>query len=230
VKNQVLKELREIVILSLPVLSGYGAVGIAFGMVAVSAGLSWWLILLMSLCIYAGALQLIAIPWMIQGLSLPTMFVMSLLVSARQMMYGLSMFPYFSDMGKAKGYMIFSLTDETYALLVTQGDHPLFQKRWTRLVLSFLNQSYWVMGSMLGVYLGSTVGRDLVGMEFSLIALFASLLLDAWEKKDNRVMILYGLLVTWLSLMFFGPRWFLLPAMAVLVVMSWLKEGRNNSC
>ncbi|MFR1171759.1 MAG: AzlC family ABC transporter permease, partial [Coprobacillus cateniformis] len=110
--------IREAFLSSIPVMMGYIVLGIAFGMLLENKGYGVVYALLMSVFIYAGSMQFVAINLLTSGASLISAAIMTLLINARHMVYGLSMIKKFDDMGKFKLYMIFSLTDETYSLLV----------------------------------------------------------------------------------------------------------------
>ncbi|WP_044600353.1 AzlC family ABC transporter permease, partial [Candidatus Stoquefichus massiliensis] len=112
------KVIKEAFIASIPVMMGYIVLGIAFGMLLESKGYSILYALLMSCFIYAGSMQFVAINLLTSGATLLSGALMTLLINARHMVYGLSMIKRFENMGKLKPYMIFSLTDETYSLLV----------------------------------------------------------------------------------------------------------------
>ena len=102
---------------TVPVLTGYLFMGAAFGILLQSKGYPFWWATLMGLVIYAGSGQFLAINLMSAGFNLLYAAFMTFMVNARHIFYGLSMLDRFKDMGRRKGYMIFSLTDETYSLL-----------------------------------------------------------------------------------------------------------------
>ena len=102
---------------TLPVLMGYLAIGIAFGLMLEGIGYNFIWAFFMSLTIYAGSGQYLGVTLLATAASLGTVALMTLLINLRHMVYGLSMLEKFRGMGKRKLYMIFSLTDETYALI-----------------------------------------------------------------------------------------------------------------
>ena len=102
---------------TLPVLMGYLSIGIAFGLMLERAGFNFIWAFFMSLTIYAGSGQYLSVELLSTAAGLGTVAVMTLLINFRHLVYGLSMLEKFRGMGWRKFYMIFSLTDETYALL-----------------------------------------------------------------------------------------------------------------
>jgi 4-azaleucine resistance transporter AzlC len=143
---------------------GYLPLGAAFGILAIEVGIPAWGAVLMSLVIYAGA-------------GLVEVAVATLMLNSRHLFYGLSLLKRFQGAGWRKPYLVFALTDETYSLLTTHGgerepDHAQAFR------LSLLNQLWWVLGSMAGVLVGTTLAIDSSGIEFALTALFIVLTLE----------------------------------------------------
>jgi 4-azaleucine resistance transporter AzlC len=117
-------------------------------------------------------------------------------------------------MGKAAWYMVFSLTDETYALLCSTA--PVGTDREHKrlmLLMSVLDQSYWVSGSLLGALLGEALSFDITGIDFAMTALFTVIVVEQWLANPNHISALLGLLCAIISLLVFGPSAFLLPAL-----------------
>ena len=98
---------------TLPVLMGYLSIGIAFGLMLQGIGYNFIWAFFMSLTIYAGSGQYLAVTLLGSAAGLGTIAVMTLLINFRHLVYGLSMLEKFRGMGWRKLYMIFSLTDET---------------------------------------------------------------------------------------------------------------------
>lgn len=162
-------------------MMGYEVLGFAFGLLAVSSGFKWYIAFLMSLFIYAGALQFLAIGLLKAKAGFVDIFIASLMVNIRQSFYGLSLLHKFKK-AIFKPYLIFALTDETYALLTTIKEDKNIKKRWYYFYLSLLNQSYWVSGTLIGAITGSTVNFDTKGLDFSLTALFVVLAMEQYKK------------------------------------------------
>ena len=142
-------------------MAGYIVLGIGFGMLLGAKGYSITWALAMSVFIYAGSMQYVAIDLITGGASLISAALMTLMVNARHLFYGISMVERYKDTKPYKPYLIFALTDETYSL-VCSGDVPegVEEKKYFFLV-SLLNQIYWVIGSVMGSVLGSVRDRFL---------------------------------------------------------------------
>ena len=108
---------------SIPVMAGYIVLGMGFGMLLGAKGYGVFWAIAMSVFIYAGSMQYVAIDLITGGASLISAALMTLMVNARHLFYGISMVERYKDTKPYKPYLIFALTDETYSL-VCSGDVP----------------------------------------------------------------------------------------------------------
>ncbi|MCH5275175.1 MAG: AzlC family ABC transporter permease [Lachnospiraceae bacterium] len=201
-------------ITSLPVMAGYIVLGTGFGILLSSKGYSFWWALLMSVTIYAGSMQYVGVNLLAGGASVISTILMTLMVNARHMFYGISMIENYRDMGWRKWYVIFGLTDETYSLVCGNPELPdgVEQKNFTFL-LTLMNQSYWIFGSILGAVLGNTIIFNTAGIDFSMTALFVIIFVEQWEKSEQHFPAIMGLAVSIVCLILFGADSFLVPSM-----------------
>lgn len=106
---------------TLPIMAGYLVLGAGFGILLKTKGYGVVWAFLMSVFIYAGSMQYVAIDLLSGGATLISAALMTLMVNARHLFYGISMLDKYQDMGAAKPYLFFSLTDETYSLFWCSG-------------------------------------------------------------------------------------------------------------
>lgn len=220
--------LRHAFPISLPVLFGYVAIGIPFGLMLVKAGYPWWLSPIMSVIMYAGAGQYIAIGLFAAGVPLSAMAITMLMVNIRHIVYGLSLIQQFKSVGKWKPYLVFSLTDETYALLtgvtVPAGMNPgSFYGS-----IALLNQSYWITGSVLGALAGTLIPFSFRGVDFALTALFTVLLIDQIRRTRDPVPAVIGAVCALAALAVVGPGRMLLAALAGAIALLALIRGAKR--
>lgn len=210
---------------SLPVMAGYLVLGMGFGVLLETKGYGVFWALAMSLFIYAGSMQYVAIDLLTGGASLISAALMTLMVNARHLFYGISMIERYRDTGAAKPYLIFSLTDETYSL-VCSGNVPrgVDQKKYYLLV-SFFNQCYWVAGSVTGSLVGSLLTFNTEGIEFAMTALFLVVFTEQWKSTKNHISAVTGVAASVVCLVIFGPDRFVIPAMAAITVLLTLMRG-----
>ncbi|MDE6204341.1 MAG: AzlC family ABC transporter permease [Lachnospiraceae bacterium] len=201
---------------SLPVMAGYLVLGIGFGILLETKGYGVWWALLMSVFIYAGSMQYVAIDLLSGGASLLSAALMTLMVNARHLFYGISMIERYKGTGKKKPYLIFALTDETYSL-VCSGEAPegVDQKKYFFWV-SLFDQSYWVIGSIAGSLIGSFIHFNTSGIEFSMTALFIVVFVEQWKSASSHLSAVIGVAASVACLLFFGPDSFLIPSMVTI--------------
>jgi 4-azaleucine resistance transporter AzlC len=214
---------------SLPVLLGYTTIGLAFGLVLVSAGLPWWLSPLMAAFVYAGAAQFMGVGLLTSGAGLAEIGVLTLLMNARHAVYGLSLLGPFSSTGRWKPYLVFGLTDETYGLLTTVKPPADVQSTRFYGFVTALNQAYWVSGCLAGSLLGSALPFDTAGLEFALTALFVVLLVEQLRVVKRPEPYLAAALAGGIAFFLASPRDFLLVSILLSIGLLTLMRRRLES-
>ena len=211
---------RKAFLRTIPVLMGYGVLGIAFGLLLDQAGYHWVWALGISCIVFAGSMQFVLVGLLAQQASLTTVAITTLLVNSRHIFYGLSFIERFRSMGRRAYYMIFSLTDETYALLCATGDVGSKEERDAlSFRIALFNQCYWVAGSVIGAVLGSYITFDITGIDFAMTALFTVIFTEQWLAARTHAPALIGVFCAVGSLLLFGPEHFLLPALVIAVTL-----------
>ncbi|MBQ8540212.1 MAG: AzlC family ABC transporter permease [Clostridia bacterium] len=217
--------IKNALIDTLPVLSGYMVLGIGFGIVLEKNGYGVLWAFLMSLLIYAGSMQYAGIELLAGVASLPTVALTTLMVNARHLFYGISMIDKYKGAGAKKPYMIFALTDETYSLVCYTKYENEKERHFYCFCVSLFDQCYWVTGSVLGSLLGSALPFDTAGIEFSMTALFVTVFVEQWISAKNHLPAVCGLIASAVCLVIFGKDGFLIPSMiAILVILTLMKR------
>lgn len=204
---------------TLPIMAGYLVLGFGFGLLLQSKGYHAGWALLMSVIIFAGSMQYVAVDLLAGGAGLISAALMTVLINARHLFYGLSMLIRYRDMKKVKPYLIFGLTDETYSLASgvkcpEHVDEPLFF-----FSITFLNHLYWITGGVLGALFGQALPINTAGVDFSMTALFLVIATDKLLEQKSRIPTLIGIFCALLCLMIFGPDNFLIPTMALILLV-----------
>ena len=203
---------------TIPVLLGYLSIGIAFGLLFENAGYNFIWAFFTSLTVYAGAMQFIAVSFFYGGIGLIQIAVMTLVVNFRHIFYGLSFLDRFNGMGKKKWYMAFALTDETYSLLCSKKAPAGVDEKKFLFCVAFLNQSYWVLGSVIGSLAGALITFDTTGMDFAMTALFIVIFIDQWKAYSSHIPAMIGLGSTIAVLLAVGPGNLVIPSMILIVI------------
>lgn len=215
---------------TIPVLTGYLVLGFGFGIILKANGYGILLAFVMSLAIYAGSMQYVAIGLLASGASLLTVALTTLMVNARHLFYGISMLDKYKKTGKRKPYLIFALTDETYSLVC--GDNANVaedQKKDYWLFVSLFNHAYWILGSVLGAVVGSVIQFNSEGIDFALTALFLTVFIEQWLTAKKHTPAIIGVGGSVLCLAIFGSEKFLIPAMLFISLLLCIqKEEREN--
>lgn len=216
---------------SLPVMAGYVVLGIAFGILLSDKGYSLIWAILMSLLIYAGSMQFVTINLLTGGASLLSAALMTLMVNARHLFYGVAMLDTYKNMGKVKPYLIFGLTDETYAVVCIDPPADVDKKKYYACITVF-NQCYWITGSVIGSLLGSTLTMDTTGIDFAMTALFVIIFTEQILSTKDYLPAIIGVTSTLLCLIIFGSANFLIPSMICITISLFIlgtyKERRNS--
>jgi 4-azaleucine resistance transporter AzlC len=211
---------------TLPVLTGYLFIGMAFGVMIQEKGYHFLWAMLMSLLIYAGSGQYLAVNFFAPGVNLFHVIFMEFMLNIRHIFYGLSLLERFSEMGKKRLYMIFSLTDETYSLFfITKVPKGVDEDKFL-FAIALLDQSYWILGSGIGALLGAMLPFDATGIDFAMTALFVVIMVEQWMEKRNRPCVLLGLGLGLICLLIFGADNFILPTMICVMVVLVAGRGR----
>lgn len=225
------KTLSVAISATLPVMAGYLILGFGFGIIMKANGFSTALAAAMSIFIYAGSMQYVAIGLMTGGASLVTTALTTLTVNIRHLFYGVSMLDKYKNAGSAKPYLIFALTDETYSLVCGELPHiPQEEKPRYQLLVSVLNHIYWITGSVVGAVAGGILQFNSKGIDFALTALFLTVFTDQWLTNKDHTPALIGLGASALCLIIFGSENFLIPAMIIIALALCLckKEGNHD--
>ena len=229
-KNQTLK---YAFLSSLPVMAGYVVLGIGFGVLLQDKGYGWWWAALMSLTVYAGSMQYVAVDLLAGGASVMAAAMMTVLVNIRHLFYGLTMLDRYSDTGRKKPYLIFSLTDETFSLVCSPQIPQGVDEKKYYFYVSVMNQCYWVTGSVIGAAAGAALSFNSAGIDFAMTALFVVIFVEQWEKTKQHLPAVSGVVISVLCRMIFGASGFLIPSMigitaAMFLEKRWLKGGMES--
>lgn len=218
-KNKFIHAIKAAFPQTVPVLFGYLFLGIAFGVLLQGIGYGPVWAFFMSLTIFAGTGQFLAVELISAHAGLISVAILTFLLNFRHFFYGISMIVRYHDVGKIKSYLIFGMTDETYAIITATTPPEGITKRDYYFAVTLLDHCYWIMGSVIGASIGGILPFDTTGIDFAMTALFAVLVVEQWKANKNHVPAMLGALVTAICLIVLGPDNFLIPALVILCAL-----------
>lgn len=219
------KALRAAFPATIPVLTGYFCLGVAYGLLMAANGYGPFWSVLMSAVGFGGSMQYAAVSILVTAFAPLQAFLLTLMVNARHMFYGLSMLERYKGLGWARFPLIYTLSDETFSLVSTLDPPEGVGRREFYLCVSLLDYSYWVTATALGGVLGSVITFNTTGLDFSLTALFVVLFLEQWKERERRSAGVAGIACAAVSLAVFGPDRLVIPAMVMILAL--LLGGRK---
>ena len=210
---------------TIPIFAGFWFLGLTYGIYMNVNGFSFLYPMLMSLTIFAGSIEFIAVNMLMGAFDPLQAFAMTLMINARHLFYGIAMLDRFRGMGWKKIYLIFGMCDESFSINYTADIPEDVDRGWFMFFVTLLNHFYWFSGATLGGIFGSFLHFSTEGLDFVMTAMFVVIFLEQWLKEKNHVSAICGLVVSLLCLILFGADQFMVPAMlAILCVLTLLRK------
>lgn len=211
---------------SVPILIGFFPVGTVYGLMMSAAGYNFLWSAAASLLVYAGSLQMLMISFFQSDMSILTIAVTALLLNSRHMFYGLSFIEKFRSYGGWKWFLIYGMPDESYSLLCSYVPREGVEEKWVHIFSTGLIWLYWIAFSVLGGLVGQLITFDTTGIDFALTALFIVILLDQIKSTGMKLPALIGGVSSVLCIIILGRDNFLLPSLAVTVLVLLLLRNK----
>lgn len=204
---------------TIPIMTGFIFLGTAYGIYMNASGFSFVYPLFMSMLIYGGSLEFVAVEMLLSPFAPLQVFIMALLIQARHLFYGLSMLDKFRGTGWKKFYLIYGMCDETFSVNYTADIPEDVDRGWFMFFVTLLNQFYWVASATTGGIISSLLKINTDGISFVMTAMFVVIFMDQWLKEDQHLSSLIGLGVSLICLLIFGVDSFMIPTMITIVVL-----------
>ena len=213
-----MKELKQAFTISFPICFGYVFLGIAFALLMSQEGFPAWASIFSSLFVYAGSMQFALVSFMSAGMSFWMIALMTLFINARMLFYGVSFIEEFKKLGWKAFYLIFALSDETFSLLVGMKQTKREGSEQVMVYVGLLNHCYWILGTIIGVVIGEFLPFSTKGIDFSMTALFVVILVNQLKKADRYFPFIIGGVSAIFWLIFVGKQFFLVCALATTMI------------
>lgn len=203
---------------TLPIFAGFWFLGLTYGIYMNVSGFSFWYPMLMSLTIFAGSMEFVAVNLLLGAFDPLQALAMTLMINARHLFYGISMLDKYRGTGWKKPYLIFGMCDESFSINYTAGIPADVDRGWFMFFVTLLNHFYWFSGASLGGIFGSLLHFNTEGLDFVMTAMFVVIFLEQWLKERRHTSALLGVALSAFCLILFGADRFLIPSMAALLL------------
>lgn len=204
---------------TIPIFAGFWFLGLAYGIYMNASGFSFVYPMLMSLLIFGGSLEFVAVEMLLSPFAPLQVLIMTLLIQARHLFYGISMLDKYKGMGWKKFYLIFGMCDETFSINYTAKIPPDVDRGWFMFFVTLLNHFYWFSGATIGGLVGSLLKFDTTGISFVMTAMFVVIFLEQWLKEKDHTSAFIGLFAAAVCLVCFGADSFMVPTMASILLL-----------
>ncbi len=202
---------------TIPIFVGFWFLGMTYGIYMNVSGFSFVYPMVMSLTVFGGSLEFLAVSMLLSKFAPLQTFIMVLMVQARHLFYGIAMLDRFQGMGLKKFYLIFGMCDESFSINCTADIPEDVDRGWFMFFVTLLNHFYWFSGATVGGILGSLVTFNTEGLDFVMTAMFVVIFLEQWLKEKKHYTAYIGLASSVVCLLLFGADSFLVPSMACIV-------------
>ena len=210
---------------TIPIFVGFCFLGMTYGIYMKVSGFAFWYPMLMSLVIYGGSLEFVAVSMLLAPYAPMQAFLMTLMIQARHLFYGIALLDKFRGMGWKKPYLIFGMCDETFSINCTAEIPEDVDRGWFYFFVTLLNQIYWVLGATAGVLEGGLIRFNTEGLDFVMMAMFVVIFLEQWRKEKRHDSAAVGMAASVVCLAIFGADNFLIPTMVcILAVLTALRR------
>lgn len=204
---------------TIPIMAGFLFLGTAYGIYMNVSGFSFIYPMLMSITIFGGSLEFVAVSMLLGSFAPVQTFLLALMLQARHLFYGIAMLDRYKGMGFKKFYLIFGMCDESFSINYTAKIPKNVDDGWFMFFVTLLNHLYWVIGATVGGLLGSLISFDTRGIEFVMTAMFVVIFLEQLLKEEQHISSFIGLVCSVLCLIIFKSNSFLIPTMVCILIL-----------
>lgn len=202
---------------TIPIFAGFWFLGMAYGIYMNVSGFSFLYTLIMSMFIFAGSMEFVTVSLLLGAFNPLQALLLTLMINARHLFYGISMLDKYRHTGWKKPYLIFGMCDESFSINYTARIPQGIDRNWFMFFVTFLNHIYWVSGALLGCLFGSFIHFNTQGLEFVMTAMFVVIFMEQWLNENSHLSSLIGLGISVGCLIVFGAENFIIPSMLMIL-------------
>lgn len=216
-QKTILKALKCAFPKTIPIFAGFWFLGISYGILMNVKGFSFVYPLIMSAVIFGGSLEFVTVSMLLSSFAPLQTLLVTLMIQARHLFYGIAMLDKFKGTGWKKPYLIFGMCDESFSINCSAEIPPDVDKGWFMFFVTLLNQLYWVSGATIGGILGSFISFNTEGLDFVMTAMFVVIFLEQLLKEKKHYSAIIGGIGSVACLAIFGADNFLIPTMLCIL-------------
>lgn len=229
------KALKEGMAAAWPICLGYMAIGLAFGVIARRMGLSLLEIGLMSLLVYAGSAQFIAVSMLGAGAGFLPVVMTTFSVNLRHLLMSSALSIHLKRIApRWIALFAYGVTDESFAVNMTRFSQGVWGWRQA-LAVNHITNLVWIMSTVAGGIGGQFIPAGAFGIDYALIAMFVCLLVFQLRGRIHvLVAVISGLLAVAIAVVLPGNYYILaaslISASAGLALrrVKWLRPDREG--
>ena len=214
-----LKALKAAFPHTIPIFAGFWFLALAYGIYMNVSGFSFWYPMIMSAVIFGGSLEFVAVSMLLSPFAPIQTLILTLMIQARHLFYGISMLEQFKGMGWKRFYLIYGMCDETFSINYTASIPDGVDKGWFMFYVTLLNQLYWVSGATVGGIVGSMLNFNTEGLDFVMTAMFVVIFLEQWLKEKKHYTAVIGIGSATMCRLVCGADSFLIPTMLTILLL-----------
>ena len=220
------KTLKDAFLKDIEIIIGYISMGMIFGILLKASGFGALYAFFMSVFVYSGVMQFLAISFFGGSFGLLNIFITTLMLNSRQSIYTLIMLPKYKKIGFKGILNIFWLTDETFAIIQTKSPNKDSNPDLFMFFISLFNYIAWIFGCVFGTFINDIFKFNKDGLEFIMPAIFIVIFLDQWKSAKEHITTLIGIFVSIFCLLIIGSKYFLIVSIitCILIFMIFRKK------
>jgi 4-azaleucine resistance transporter AzlC len=213
------------VVAAWPICLGYAPIGLAFGVLAQKAGLSPLEIGLMSVIVFAGSSQFIAVSMLAAGASMVSIVATAFIVNLRHFLMSSALAVYLKNSDRTKlTFFSYGVTDESFAVNLTRFRESDWDLN-SALVTNYTANITWLITSVLGGFSGQFIPAHAFGIDYALVAMFICLLVFQLRGSIYVITaIIAGIFAVFLSMLIPGNSYIIIASMAAAALGVVLKK------
>jgi 4-azaleucine resistance transporter AzlC len=210
----------------LPISTGIIPFGLTCGILGSTAGFSTFEITFMSMIVFAGASQFVAIAMISSGITSWSAIVLTtFMVNLRHLLMGASLSPYLLKLSRPLQYILaFGIVDESYALTVSRIERKGYSSNYQLGVLVFL-YVIWNVSTFLGAFFYRSIPNPLEwGIDFALPATFLVLLIPRLVDRTALIVCLVSAACAIWGSVYLPGKWYIILAAVAATIVGGILE------